>query len=156
MENISSEDEIYNLWLALIKAKRCISRARERELLPHKITPEQASVLYILNTLGKETTRIDIARLSCRDLATVSGIVERMRKKGLLKLRQDTKNKRITRISLTKKGEEAYQKTIERGTVNEIFSVLSEEERQQLKDILEKVMAQCREQLIKLHKPCYL
>ena len=154
MENITNEDEIYNIWLAFIKAKRCLSKSRELELLPYQITPEQASILYILSKIGK-TTRADIARLSCRDLATVSGLIKRMNKKGLVNLEKDTNNKRLYWLLLTKTGEEIYQKTTKREVIKESFSSLTKKERKQLKDILEKIIVKSYEQLRKLCKACY-
>jgi len=95
VEKISSKDADYNLWLLLLKVRRAIFKAREKELHRFGITPEQAGVLYIILETNGKATRSEMSRLMVRELHTVYGIVDRMEKKGLVRKVRDTDRKSI-------------------------------------------------------------
>ena len=156
MEHLSNQDELYNLWLLFGKARRCTFKAREKELLPYGITPEQVSILYIFHNIGEPVTRSEISRLTCREVHTVSGIVARMEKSGLVRVVKDPSRKNTVRFAVTKKGQETYRQSTKRESIYRIFSVLSKEERQQLKSTLEKVQSRARQELGQYYKPPFL
>jgi len=69
-----------------------------------------------------------------------------MEKQGLIKRVKDMPRKNMVRVTLTKKGEETYLRTMPRLTMHETMSVLTEEERKQLWNSLQKI----RERALKL------
>ena len=62
-----------------------------------------------------------------------------MEKDGLIQRIKDLRKKSMVRLQLTKKGLEIHLKTTNFGSIHSALSVLSEEERVQLKKVLEKV-----------------
>jgi len=141
MHTVSSEDKLFNLWLLLLKTRRVLYRAREKELIPHDITPEQAEILFINRAKKGNVSQTEIARLMAREPHTISGIIQRMEKKGLVKKYEDLKLKNVKRIDITKKGRQVLSRVDERVTINNIMPILTEEERSQLRSLLEKLLS---------------
>ncbi len=156
MEKLSDTDELYNLWLVLVKSRRGLFKAREKELIQYGITPEQAGALHIMHNIGEPVTRSEISRLTFREVHTVSGLVTRMEKAGLVRLIPDKDRKNRVRVVMTEKGKEAYLQSTKRESIHRILSVLSKEERKQLRLSLEKVMDRALKELGQYYKPPFL
>jgi DNA-binding MarR family transcriptional regulator len=145
MENLSSADEVYNLWLLFIKARRAVFKAREKELSQYGITPEQAGILFVVKHIGSRATPAEISRLTIREPHTVSGLVDRLEKAGLVKKVHDLDKKNLVRVAITEKGEQAYHHSTKRESIHHAMSSLSEEERQQLRSSLQKLFDKARQ-----------
>ena len=156
MENLSSEDPVFNLWLLLLKLRRVMLRAREKELAPFGVTPEQAGVLYILENSGKAVVPIEISRLMLREPNTVSALLDRMESKGLLRRTRDLGRRNLVRVAITEKGKEAYLQSTNRDIIHNIMCALSEEQRQQLQSYLMTVLEKTLEELTKQYRPISL
>lgn len=57
------------------------------------ITPEQAGVLFCIKVIGKEATPAKISRYTIREPYTVSAMLNRMERKGLIKKVKDLDRK---------------------------------------------------------------
>lgn len=104
------------------------------------LTPGQPKVLEYLHT-AKEADQKTIAANCEIEPATVGSILLRMEKAGLVSRRQKGDDRRSLYVSLTKEGEEAAEKTMAIfQTTDELASAtLTEEEREKLNELLEKV-----------------
>jgi len=136
MINYLSADKDYALWVLLSQAKDMVFRARQKELRQYGISPEEAAVLFIVQTLGNKATPGEISRWLLRKLHTVSGILSRMQKKQLVRKLTDLDKKNVVKVSLTEKGEQAHYQATKIESIHHIMSSLSEEERQQLSSCL--------------------
>jgi DNA-binding MarR family transcriptional regulator len=143
----SDGDEFQDLYLLFARARYLTFRARERELQRYGLTPEQSQVLFVTQALKNKATPAAISRLLLRQPHTVSAIIDRMAKKGLIKKSKDLERKNMVRVTVTEKGKEAYEVTTKRGPIHRILSALDKEERQQFRQYLEKVMVKAREEL---------
>jgi DNA-binding MarR family transcriptional regulator len=132
MRNPLSVDKDYALWVLLFQAKDMVFKAREKEVRQYGISPEEAAVLFIVQTLGNKATPGEISRWLLRKPHTVSGILSRMEKKGLVTKNQGLDRKNLVRVRLTEKGEKAYYRSTKIESIRHIMSSFSEEERQQL------------------------
>ena len=139
MSNISSVDQDYYLWALLHQTSDAIFDARENELRQYGITTQQASVLSIVNTIGSEATPAEVSRRIFRKPHSVSGLVERAEKAGLLKKTKDLHKKNLVRVTITEKGQKIYNQSSKIKAIHRIMSALSEEERRQLQTSLEKL-----------------
>jgi DNA-binding MarR family transcriptional regulator len=74
-----------------------------------------------------------------REHNTVTALINRMESKELITKRKDPDKKNSWLISLTDKGKVAYENSLKREAISAIFSVLSEEERENIISILQKV-----------------
>jgi len=147
MENISREDECYSAWLLLGKVRRIMLRVREQELRQWGVTPEQAGVLHIIHYAGEKITPSEISRLTLREPHTVSALISRMEKSGLVKKVKDMDRKNLVRVTLTEKGRQAYLESAKRQSLHRIMSCLSKEECEQLRLCLEKLRDNTTEML---------
>ena len=139
MEELTSKDEIFNLWLLMSKVNRAIFKAREKELKLLGITPEQCEILFAVSHLGIEAHPTKIAKAMLREPHTISTIINRMIEKGLLKRVNRSEKKKLL-VGLTKKGEKAQCQTLKRDSIHTIISVLNEEDRKQLWIYLESML----------------
>ena len=147
MRNYLSVDKDYTLWGLLIQAKDMVFKAREKELRQYGISPEEAAVLSIVHFLGDRAMPAEISRWLLRKPHTVSGILSRMEKKGLVRKTKDLHKRNLVRISLTGKGEQAYNQSTNIESIHQIMSSLSEDERQQLGSYLKTLRDKALKQL---------
>ncbi|MGL4739485.1 MAG: MarR family winged helix-turn-helix transcriptional regulator [Sarcina sp.] len=96
-----------------------------------------------LFTLYKEEglRQKDIAEKLEIQAPTVTVTVKRLEKSGFITKCIDEKNKRVSRLYLTEKGRQACEelKDVMRSVHDQIFSVLTEEEKDKFKELLIKI-----------------
>ncbi len=68
--------------------------------IPRGLTPTQFAALVRLAEVGP-CSQNQLGRLASMDVATIKGVVERLRDKGLVLLRQDPDDRRRTLVSLS-------------------------------------------------------
>ena len=135
----SSTDEDYNLWVLMRQVRDAMGKARERELGKYGISSIQGAVLFNIKEIGRETTPAEISRRLVREPHSVSGLLSRMEKQGLIKRVKDLPRRNMIRIVTTKKGEEAYKLIAKRLSMVEIMSSLTEDEKNTLWNLLQKL-----------------
>lgn len=129
----------YNLWALLEQVTTLILNARDQELSEYGTTAMQAAVLFIINQVGDETTPADISRWIFRKPSSVTGILDRMAKAGLLQRTKDLPKRNMVRVRVTEKGQKAFKQSLKRKPIHLIMSALSQEERRQLASLLQKL-----------------
>jgi len=132
MTNFSCAKEDFILWVLLVQAKDMVFKATGKELRQYGISPEEAGVLSIVQFLDNKATPAEISRWLLREPHTVSGILSRMEKKGLVRKTRDLDRKNLVRVTLTEKGRQAYYQSSKIESIRQIMSSLSEEEHQKL------------------------
>ena len=136
-EDIVASDPDYSLWVLIRQTRDAIIKSRKNELRRYGISSIQAGVLFTIQAIGNEATPAEISRRLIREPHSISGLLSRMEKRGLVKKTKDLTRKNLVRVSLTKKGGNIFQKSGERKSFHKIMSVLSKEEHQQLMKSLE-------------------
>jgi DNA-binding MarR family transcriptional regulator len=139
MNSMLSADQDYNLWVLLRQTRDAMVKAREKELEKYGISSIQAAVLFNIQTIGPEATPAEISRRLVREPHSVSGLLNRMEKQGLITRVKDLPKRNMVRVSLTEKGREVYELSTKRLSMHDTMSVLSEGERSQLWNMLEKL-----------------
>jgi len=153
MKNISPVDEDYNLWVLLHQTTDVVLRARQKELDQFGISVIEVGVLVVTQAIGEKATPSEISRWIFREPHTVSALLNRMEKRGLVRKTQDLDRKNLVRVSITEKGQQAYDKSTRRKSIHKIMSSLSEQERQQLRSCLQKLQNKAFKELIVEYKP---
>ncbi len=128
MVGCPSVDQAYDLWILLAQARRAILHCRDRELKPYGISARQAAILFNIQNGNKQITPTELSRQLFLAPHTVSEALKRMEKVGLVKLTNDSKRRNLVRISITKKGKEAYANSRKMNSIYSIMSTLSREE----------------------------
>lgn len=134
-----SADQYYNLWVLLAQTRHAMFKARRKELTRYNIFARWAAVLFAVQTLGGKATPAEISRWLFRTPHSVSEMLSRMEKSGLVRKVKDLDRKNMVRVVLTVKGHEAFDQSIRRESIHKIMSSLSEEEYQQLRSYLQKI-----------------
>ncbi len=132
-------DDDYKLWVLLHQTRDAIYNIREKECNQYGVTAMECAALFIIDTLGDKAIPAEISRWMFREHHTVSALLNRMEKKGLITKAKDPRRKNIWRVSLTQKGREAHDKAGKKESIKAVTSVLSKEERKRLASYLKKL-----------------
>ncbi|MBZ8117033.1 MarR family transcriptional regulator [Roseovarius sp. LXJ103] len=73
-----------------------------QNVIPLGLTPTQFAALVRLADLG-ECSQNELGRRTAMDVATIKGVIERLRKKGLVEVNSDPNDKRRTILSIPDK-----------------------------------------------------
>jgi len=142
-------------WEELAATSAILRRAREVELSRAGLSVSQAGVLYFLKTSKVPLTPMKLSRLMHKQPHSVSGLVKRMETDGLVETRRDLKRKNWVRVSLTRKGEEAFKRQLTEWDVRNITACLSKSERESLIAAIRKLRARAIELLRQLRPTPY-
>jgi DNA-binding MarR family transcriptional regulator len=153
MKNYSATDQDYNLWILLAQTRDAILKARQKELDQYGISTSQAAVLFVIQAIGDRATPAEISRWLFREPHSVSTLLSRMEKQGLVRKVKDLDRKNLVRVVITEKGREAYYQSTKRESIRGIMSSLSEEERQQLTSSLRKLRDEALKRAVSLKPP---
>jgi len=134
-----------------------IYRAREFELTRYNLSLEQAQILAMINNAPKKATPASLARLLFRKPNSVTVLLDRMEKKGLVtkipvkqsqsKDVDDSEKYNKVEVMLTDDGKQAYKQTAKRVPINRIIGVLSPTEMRQFHDILDNMINKAAEEM---------
>ena len=139
MKKAYNSEPDYILWVLLEQAQSATFGAREKELSKYSTSPMQTAVLFIVDAIGSEATPAEVSRWLLRKSHSVSGLLDRMEKDGLVKKSKDLHRKNLVRITITNKGHKVLEQSKKRESIRRVMSVLSEEERLQLQSSLKKI-----------------
>ncbi len=126
---------------ALVYAAFSILRKEvERALSEWKVTVPQALVLIFVDEAEGPVSVSDLARFLMQESPSVTTLLDRMSKRGLVKRVQDPHDRRKVAVSLTSRGknvrDQIRQPALEAHEY--LFGVLSDKERASLKKLLRK------------------
>jgi len=135
----------YVLWSQLDGTRFAVSRLRELELARLGLTVEQASFLRVLADAGRSITAKDLEDASLRQHHSVSTLVERMTKMGLVE-KKKTAGERRHRINITQRGKKLLS-GLPTVALEMTFSALTGTEKRQLAASLLLLRRRARELL---------
>jgi DNA-binding MarR family transcriptional regulator len=124
----------------LYSASAILRKAFDQALAPWGITSSQASVLAFLEEVGHPITINQLARLLILESPSVTTMIDRLSEHGLVERTRDPKDRRKTLVRFTQEGKRLLKSIREPGQQlhDEMFDVLTDEERQVLRAILRK------------------
>jgi DNA-binding MarR family transcriptional regulator len=138
-DNEASILKTYRLFHLLRQTTDAVDKLRETELKIYKITPEQAGALICIRSLGDKATPAELSRWLFRERNSMTVLLNRMHKLGLINKKRDAKRKNSIKLSLTKKGYQAYQHAIELRSFSSVIDVMSIKKREQLWALLQNI-----------------
>ena len=143
-------------WTIIRNVSHLMERIRNRELSQYGINTRQAGLLRHVKALGDEATPVTIARTMFREPTSVSAILIRMEKQGLVKRIKDRRQKNQVRVYLTEKGEDAYRNASKRESIDRIMSRLSVEDRNNLRNAMLEFRKSTLEEFLDSYKTSYM
>ena len=104
------------------------------------LTPTQFSALVRVGEMGSCSQNL-LGRRTAMDVATIKGVVTRLKAKGFVELAADPGDKRRTVVSLTQKGREVIAQLHKFGTTvtDETLAPLSKDERKVFLEMLKRL-----------------
>ena len=142
-----SMDEYHSLWWLILYTRRAMRKVRAKELAKLHISPEESGVLFLSQALGHDATPAEISRWLLREPHSVSSLITRMEKEGLVIKVKDLKRKNMLRVEPTSKGKRAYEESEKTHSIHRIISALSKDQRRQLRTHLETLLDKSLEEL---------
>jgi len=136
-ENPLFADRDYRLWALLHQTRHVIHEALKKEMEPLGVSPRQVAALLIIEAIEKPTTPSRISYWLMRDRASVSVLLDRMERKGLINKSRDLGNKNLIAVTLTDKGKRVYNRILNSEMIHDMFSALSDEQHQQMTGCLD-------------------
>jgi DNA-binding MarR family transcriptional regulator len=129
--NFESENLTLRFWRLMYQTYTLLKTCEDRIFEEHGLTTEQYGVLVAIKYLGEPVRISDIARWLERSTNSVSMIVDRMVKAGLVRRIRDKSDRRTVHVFSTSKGETALKPATLAGLefIRKILSPLSSEDR---------------------------
>jgi DNA-binding MarR family transcriptional regulator len=134
------------LWALIAQTKDAILRARELEYVRDGISNERRAVLYIIQNNGGRATPVEISRDLFRELHSVTEMLVRMEKDGLVQRHKGTGRSKVE-VSLSPKGLDVFHQSLHNETDRKIFSALTKKQRERLALYLWRLRSRTLEQL---------
>jgi len=131
-------DSAFTTWVLLRQTSSAIQKMVERKLAKSGLKPEQVDVLWICRDYPDPLNPAEISRLMFREEQTVTGLLNRLEREGLVKRVPKRKGKPFTEIKITDKGTEAAGAGVEiaMALITEIMSIFSAPEHEELQRML--------------------
>jgi DNA-binding MarR family transcriptional regulator len=139
--DLKSGNTIMRLWLLLHRANDALCLCEDSTVREYGLTLEQWRLLAHLQYYGHPMKPSELALTLERSSNSISMLVDRMVKAGLVKRTRDRKDRRMVHVWLTSKGESAVEPATPEiwRLIQEILSPLSAGERQLFAELLETV-----------------
>lgn len=136
--SVERQNTAVRLWLLLSRVGDAFDLCLDLVFSKYGISNEQTRVLSLIKSRGPMRP-VDIASLLERAPNSVSMLVDRMVKAGLVRRTRDKKDRRSVFVSLTNKGSEAVEPAIPAAWefINRFLSAVSYDDQRALADTLE-------------------
>jgi len=129
----------YQLLALLRQTNDALFKVRQKELKSLGITPEQSAALAVIHALGDHAIASEVSRVLFRKPNSMTILLRRLEKQGLIKKTPDPARKNVIKLSLTAKGQKCYLGASKLNDVSNIMFKLTEKQRKQLWESLEKI-----------------
>jgi len=136
--NLESEITIVRLWRQVYQTYTLLKKCEDQILEEYGLTTEQYAVLGAIDYFVGPTKVTDIAQWLERSTNSISMIVDRMVKAGLVRRVRSTADRRVVRVVNTSKGENALKPATRASleAIRKILLSLSYEDRSTLISLL--------------------
>jgi len=137
--DVKSQNLVLKLWFLMHRDYRLLVNCEDQIYGEKGLTMEQFSVLVTMKYMGRPARPTDIAKWMGRSGNSVSMLVDRMVKAGLVRRTRDRIDRRVVHVVATSKGENALRLAIPAGWefVQKIILPLSEADRHTFARLLE-------------------
>jgi len=125
-------------WASVYTAYVILRKETQKVFSRWGITTPQATVLALLAEAKSPLTVSRLAQLMMHEVPSISGVIDRMSEAGLVERVKERRDRRLTLVRLTSKGRKLHDSARAAAVEvsNELFGVLSDDERTELKELL--------------------
>jgi MarR family 2-MHQ and catechol resistance regulon transcriptional repressor len=138
--NSEQENTVLRLWLLLRRVGDALGLCQDLIYSKYGLSSEQVAVLAAIKSRGPLSPSV-LGSILERAPNSVSMLVDRMVKAGLVRRTRDRKDRRTVFVSMTDKGKEAVEPAVPTGWqfIHKVLSPLSYDDQRALADMLETV-----------------
>jgi MarR family transcriptional regulator for hemolysin len=136
---VSFIDNHYNLAAQVFFTHHALSKAKQSQLIDIGITYVEFQLLWAVEGLGKAATPAEISRVLMRKPPTMSALLNRMEKNGLVKRKNNPKNKKLKMVVMTPKGKKSLKLARQDDIIHNIMNSMTKKELDQLSSLLGKL-----------------
>jgi len=142
-------DAGFTTWVLLRQTHFAMYKAVRGKLAKVRLTPEKCDILWVCRDYPAPLSSAELSRLLFRKASTITGLLNRMEREGLVKRVPNRTGKPFIEVQITAKGKEALGPAIEvaKALITAIMSRLSAEEHEQLQKLLRVLQETVAEQL---------
>jgi DNA-binding MarR family transcriptional regulator len=135
-----SGNTVLRLWLLLHRVRDILVLCEDTIFGGYGLTTEQYGLIAAVKSRGGSLRPSELARILERSPNSVSMLVDRMVKAGLVRRTRDRRDRRVVNVYLTSKAESALKSAMPAGWefIQKILSSLSYGDKYTLADMLEK------------------
>jgi len=136
-------------WATIYQAYNSVFKVAELVLLAQRISLPQLHLLAILKNGGGILTTGEIGREMVKASQTITGLVDRLEEPGFVERVFDRSDRRKTWVRMTKEGERKLAEAfpVFNRLVDELFSVLTDQDLQDVQAKLEKLRSAAMDRL---------
>src|SRR5512136_1544480 len=140
-QDLEREGIALRLWRQLYQTYTLLKQQEDRIFEQHGLTTEQYAVLVSISYIGEPARISDIARWLERSTNSISMIVDRMVKAGLVRRARDKRDRRVVYVSKTSKAESLLGPATVASfkNIQEILSPMAHRDKVALLDLLAEV-----------------
>ncbi len=140
-EKSESANRVLRLWLLLHRVHDVVNLCEESILREYGLTPEQFAALASVRSDGGSLRPVDLALMLERSPNSVSMLIDRMVKAGLVRRTRDRRDRRAVNVTLTGKGAKALEPAAPADWefIQRILLTLTDEDKHSLANMLETV-----------------
>ena len=138
MNNIFVDDD-YMLMRLFSQVRNAIHKLRRKELLRYGLSPRKAAILLLIFAEKENVNPYRIAKWMLLEHHSVSELLDRMEKDGLIEKIRHYDDRKSIGLQLTKKGFKAAEQAGKVESFRKVMAVLSEEERKQFINVLKRL-----------------
>jgi len=137
--NLERESLVLRSWSLLHRVRDVLMRCEDERFGPYGITSEQYGVLVTLKYMSGSGRPVDIARWLGRAPNSISMLIDRMVKAGLVRRTRDRKDRRAVNVTMTNKADSALGPATRDSLefIQNVMSPLMDEELSTLVQLLE-------------------
>jgi len=138
--NSKQENIVLRLWLLLRRVGDTLMLCQDSVFSKYGLTTEQWGVITAIKSRGPLRPS-DLASILERSPNSMSMLLDRMVKAGLVRRTRDRKDRRVVTVSLASKGEKVVEPAVIAGWefIHEVLSPLSDDDQRDLASMLEIV-----------------
>jgi DNA-binding MarR family transcriptional regulator len=138
--NSESESTVLRLWLLLRRVGDTLGLCQDLAYRKYGLSSEQIGVLAAIKSRGPLKPS-EFASILERSPNSMSMLIDRMVKAGLVRRTRDRKDRRVVFVTMTDKGRKGVDTAVPTGweMIHEVLSPLSNDDQRALADMLETV-----------------
>ncbi len=131
-----ANDPSFQIWVLLTQARDALGWVREKELRRVGLSRIQARVLFAINAATTPVTPAELSRRILRKPHTMSALLTRMEKEGLIRKAKNLPRKNSIRVEATERGQELFLAGAQYRGIQEIVSRIPKARRERLASCL--------------------